>query len=515
MATGAVVSGATLGRGGRKLARHLADRRSRKQNEIVRFGATRGLMADDVESAVMELTMLASHARSRQPLYHVHVDPELEWTPAQYRRYWQLFEREFGLEKQAFVEAIHDKHGRRHFHRVYSRVKHDGTVVRLSHDFARREKVGRTFEVEFGGRLLQGRHNKAVVAALEREGRGDVAASIRAAGLTDGPRPEAPLTPAQRHQTERTQINLVAIPEIALKAWQEVATEELVAEFASQGLRLCRGDQGPVLIDLAGGVHSLTRAIGKASATRGGRIRAAEVRQRISELKLPHLNEEGDNNERTTDGQGDRALDFPNHAGTSGRQAQERPDENAERTGQSHRRQRAEHRPRRRPSYAPKYRTIAKAIRGPAGAETRREDQFGTDFGVARSDRQINHRDPKRPVSTGRQAVRVRAAVYRIERDLDEPEFAAKLSQLDELADLLDPTRPLQRRAEELRVEALLRTEEFQPAFGRLEALMLLIFKLFAWIVGLLFGSQPSGAVGVDYVEPLDLDELSCLGPAP
>jgi hypothetical protein len=33
----------------------------------------------------------------------------------------QHFDREFGFERQAFVEVFHEKHGRRHCHRVYSR----------------------------------------------------------------------------------------------------------------------------------------------------------------------------------------------------------------------------------------------------------------------------------------------------------------------------------------------------------------------------------------------------------
>ena len=42
MAAGGVISGATKGRGGPALARHLADRRREPQNDATRFGATRG-----------------------------------------------------------------------------------------------------------------------------------------------------------------------------------------------------------------------------------------------------------------------------------------------------------------------------------------------------------------------------------------------------------------------------------------------------------------------------------------
>src|SRR5271163_1286798 len=191
MATGAVISGATRGRGGAALGRHLADRRRVRQNEEVRLGAIRGIVSENIEGAIAELTHIVSHARSRQPLYHVHLDPERSWTQTQCDRYWFLFEQEFGFENQPFAEAVHIKHGRAHYHRVYSRVRRDGTVIALSHDYARREKIGRIAEVEFAGRHLAGRHNKAVAAALEKEGRVDVLKSIRDAGLTEGPRPEA------------------------------------------------------------------------------------------------------------------------------------------------------------------------------------------------------------------------------------------------------------------------------------------------------------------------------------
>ena len=125
MATGAVISGATRGRGGPALGRHLADRRRVRQNEEVRLGATRGIVSEDIEAAIAELTRIASHARSKEPLYHVHLDPELPWTEQQHERYWQLFEEEFGFQNQPFVEAVHIKHGRAHDHRVYSRVRQE------------------------------------------------------------------------------------------------------------------------------------------------------------------------------------------------------------------------------------------------------------------------------------------------------------------------------------------------------------------------------------------------------
>jgi transposase InsO family protein len=133
---------------------------------------------------------------------------------------------------------------------------------------------------------------------------------MRAQALRARPRRRrtARLTPAQRHQAERTGIDVAAIPDIALKVWLEAETDELEAAFATHGLRLCHGDKAPVLVDIAGGVHNLPRAVGKASAARGRRIPAAEVKQRISQIKLPTYNAGGEDGRAETP-QGNTAVD--------------------------------------------------------------------------------------------------------------------------------------------------------------------------------------------------------------
>lgn len=292
MASGSVISGTTLGRGGRKLAGHLAD--WERENEHTSLGATRGLFAESLVDGVMELTRIVSHVRSRCPVYHAHVNPELPWTVEQWARYWVLFEREFGLERQPFVEALHVKHSREHRHRAYSRVRADGTVIPVNSDYARHEKLSRIAEWEFGGRHIKGAHNRAVAAFLKKEGRLDVLASIEKAGLTIGPRVAPAISPRQRAQSERTGVDPRALPLIALEIWQtRVSGEQLIAAFALEGLRLAQGEKVPVLIDAAGGVHSLTRCIGQASTAAGKRIGAAAVRSRLLNIDLPYLNPNG------------------------------------------------------------------------------------------------------------------------------------------------------------------------------------------------------------------------------
>lgn len=281
-----MIGGATRGAGGRALGAHLAD--AKAQNELTREGASRGLVSTGIRDQVRELGEVASHARSARPLYHVHADPAGAWSEGQWDRYWRAFEEEFGLSKQPFAEAVHIKQGREHRHRVYSLAKPDGTVIPMRHDFARREKLHRLAELETGERLTAGRHNKAVLAALEAEGKHDAAAALREAGLDRRDRPAA-VTPEQRAQAERTMTDPNAVGVLVLTAWRASdGGGAFRAALEERGLRLAQGDRVPVVIDAEGGAHPLARILGRESkAADGERIRAADVADRLSDLDLP------------------------------------------------------------------------------------------------------------------------------------------------------------------------------------------------------------------------------------
>ena len=84
-------SGATRGRGGAALGAHLDD--AKKLNEITLLGESRGLVTKNCRAQIKELTDIASHARSRAPLYHMHVDPAQPWAPEQWDRHMERFEK--------------------------------------------------------------------------------------------------------------------------------------------------------------------------------------------------------------------------------------------------------------------------------------------------------------------------------------------------------------------------------------------------------------------------------------
>lgn len=489
MARGAVISGATRGRGGVALARHLADRRRERQNEQTRLGATRGVLAQDIEKAIDELTRIVSHARSRQPLYHVHLDPEVPWVQAQRDRYWCLFEAEFGFQRQPFVEAVHVKHEREHYHRVYSRVRSDGTVIPLSHDYARREKIGRQIEFELGGRHLVGGHNWAVARALVADGRLDVARSIAAAGLLTADRPMAAMTPKQRHQAARTGIDPRDIRAIVLKVWNESTTEALLSSLALEGLQLCAGDKVPVLRDLAGGVHSLTRVLGEASKAAGRRIPAAEVKARIAHLHLPQLSETGEHDDDTNEDV--PGLDVDDHAGLAQKGPSPRPAGDSEGSGAARRRARIGPQRRRHAPHVRKLGAYEAATGSVAHAPSRRADQSRKDSGPFGGHFQVQSADFESAGGTRRSIGRTRTADHRIECLLDEPEFQQELDRIAVLTEKFDPMHSRARQLEDWRAELMLGDLAFANHLEIIDQFMAVLVLAVAWLLEKLFRHSP------------------------
>ena len=250
-----MISGATRGKGGPGLARHLAD--VARNNDETRLGASRGLIRFGLPDQVEELAELVAHVRHAMPILHIHADPARPWTIKQWRLYRTSMELEFGLQKQPFVEAIHVKATREHRHRVYSLVRPNGACIRLGHDYARREKLSRAAELRAGEPLTKGRHNYAVFHALRREGQDVAAQAIAEAGLLTGERATAPLSPRERMQQERTGTDLALEQAAAWSAWRMADSgRAFIAALIEKGFTAARRSTAvALLIDATGGVH--------------------------------------------------------------------------------------------------------------------------------------------------------------------------------------------------------------------------------------------------------------------
>jgi hypothetical protein len=277
--------------GGLRLARHLANQSG---NEEVRIAQTQGLIGVSIEDCVAELGALAHGARTDKPIVHAIASPQFDFRAAQWEAYWSEFEDEFGMAGHPFLEVEHLKFGAggrtaRHRHRLYLRIGVDGKAVNLSHSAARAEKLSRIAEFMAGEPVVAGRFNRAVIAALRRQGRLDIVEFLEAAGLDSTHRPVA-ADRAERQQAER--LEDIAPDEIWKRAWLAWARSSdgpgLVRALADEGLMLAAGEKGPVIITPAGAVTSLRRAVANGAAqVRANRVRKREIDARLGGLALP------------------------------------------------------------------------------------------------------------------------------------------------------------------------------------------------------------------------------------
>jgi hypothetical protein len=283
-----VIQAAKRGRGNVKLAIYLLQA---GVNEEVTVLPARGVVAADLPSQLQEMVARTAHGRTHKPVLHLHVDPSTEWTEQQYEHHLELYEAEFGLTGQPRLAVQHRKHGRGHRHYIWTIVRPDGRMVSLSNDYARRERISRILEFELGEPHVAGRHNRAVVAALRREGRVDVVESMEAAGLLAVERPVARQSSAQRKQEARTRVRQEIVERIATAAWHNTAEGSAFERaLEAHGLALAMGDDVPVLVDRTGSAHSLRRLIGRKVRGDGGRrLSVAEVQRRIAGLLLRPL----------------------------------------------------------------------------------------------------------------------------------------------------------------------------------------------------------------------------------
>ena len=169
-----LLSGATRGQGGRALVRHLL---KISQDQTVILAEARGLAGETLDDQIRELAAGAINTRTSRAIWHVHLDP-VAWNVDVQVYFWMNLEAEFGLGEARYASVIHTKGGRTHEHRAYDVTRHDGSVVSLSYERMRREKVAVLTAHQCGLSMPPIPHTRAVRRALERDGRHDVAAWV-------------------------------------------------------------------------------------------------------------------------------------------------------------------------------------------------------------------------------------------------------------------------------------------------------------------------------------------------
>ena len=248
------------------LAAHLGNA---EKNEQVRLLETRGTVAQDLRGALVEMDAYAAGTRCEKPLYHAAISPEPphRLTPEQRSEAIDALEQKLGLEGHSRVVVMHEKEGREHIHIVWSRIDLERMrSVSDSHNFRRHEEVARDLERRFGHDRVQGAHH-------EREG---------------VERPDRTPSRAELRQEEKTGITgKEAKAEVSALFRASDSPEAFKAALEEKGYALAKGDRRDfVIVDQAGGVHSLARRIEG--------VKAAELREFMAPIdreRLPTIEE--------------------------------------------------------------------------------------------------------------------------------------------------------------------------------------------------------------------------------
>jgi hypothetical protein len=247
------------------LAAHLGNA---EKNERVQLLSTRGTAAQDLRGALIEMDAVAAGTRCEKPLYHAAISPEPPHRLGDDQRMEAVdaLEKKLGLEGHARVVVLHEKLGREHLHVVWSRIDIDTMrSVSDSHNYRKHEECSRDLERRFGHERVQGAH-------AEREG-------------PDGRvlRPDRTPTRAELRQEERTGITGKQVREEVSGLFRASdGPEAFKAALEERGYQLAKGDRRDlVIIDQAGGVHSLARRIDT--------MKAADLRAFMAPLDRSNL----------------------------------------------------------------------------------------------------------------------------------------------------------------------------------------------------------------------------------
>jgi hypothetical protein len=261
------------------LAAHLGNA---EKNERVTLLEVRGTVAQDLRGALIEMDACAIGTRCTKPLYHAAISPEPphRLTNEQIMESVDALEKRLGLEGHARLVVLHIKDGREHIHPVWSRIDTDHMrSVSDSHNYRKHEEVARDLERRFGHERVQGAH-------AERDG-------------VD--RPDRTPSRAELRQEERTGITGKEVKQDVTAAFRASdGPDAFKAALEDRGYILAKGDRCDfVVVDRAGGIHSLARRIDS--------VKAAELREFMKPLDRESL----PSAERAKEKQLDRANGIP------------------------------------------------------------------------------------------------------------------------------------------------------------------------------------------------------------
>ena len=198
---------------------------------------------------------------------HFSVSPEEATTREQAERVFQSIADEFSFNLDGATVVEHQKSRQdgqgyeRHWHMIAPEMRPDGTTLDSKFMKPRQEKLGRLAEIRLGHHVTHGKHDRAVLKAMEREG---LPEAVRFAEVVRwrefGPgagTPKAAYSSETHQILKRHGLKIPAIKAAVSAAW--AAREEIGLSFNSVlhhlGIDLVPGRRAGAWVAVAGGVE--------------------------------------------------------------------------------------------------------------------------------------------------------------------------------------------------------------------------------------------------------------------
>jgi len=225
---------------GQDLAVHLMNEQDNDQVELMDL---RGSVSNDLSGAFSEWEFQAnSFTRCKKYLYSLSLNPDPrqgELTHNQYMDYLAGVEKELGLEEQGRAVVRHVKHGREHYHAVYSRIDtEDKRAIPISFDKMKLMRLTREFAERHNLNLPKGYDDKKERSQSSQQ------------SLYD------------KVQEQETGISKAERSAFITDCWKRRDTpNSFVAELKENGYLLATGRRPYLLVDRFGHINSLPRLI--------------------------------------------------------------------------------------------------------------------------------------------------------------------------------------------------------------------------------------------------------------
>jgi hypothetical protein len=131
-----------------------------KENDRITVREVLGFATKDANEALEMVELSAKGTRCKKPLYSVKLNPEPDrlWTLQELRQAVEMLEANLGLTGHPRVVVEHKKHGRVHYHILWSRFHPDGGPAKnMGNDYAAHQKTQREIERAFKLRPMMAR----------------------------------------------------------------------------------------------------------------------------------------------------------------------------------------------------------------------------------------------------------------------------------------------------------------------------------------------------------------------